>query len=42
MDGERVEQLGGRLQTQTMTLRPFLLTNRTGDTLMMVYRDQCG
>jgi hypothetical protein len=40
MDGERVEQIGGRLQTQTMTLRPFLLTNRTGDTLMMVYRDQ--
>ena len=40
MDGERVEQIGGRLQTQTMTLRPFLVTNRTGDTLMMVYRDQ--
>jgi hypothetical protein len=40
MDGERVEQIGGRLQTQTMTVRPFLLTNRTGDTLMMVYRDQ--
>jgi hypothetical protein len=40
MDGERVEQIGGRLQTQTLTLRPFLLTNRTGDTLMMVYRDQ--
>jgi hypothetical protein len=40
MDGERVEQIGGRLQTQTMTLRPFLLTTRTGDSLMMVYRDQ--
>jgi hypothetical protein len=40
MDGERVEQIGGRLQTQTITVRPFLLTNRTGDTLMMVYRDQ--
>ena len=36
LDGERVDQLGGGLQTQTMTLRPFLLTNRTGDTLMMV------
>jgi len=40
LDGERVEQIGGGLQTQTMTFRPFLLTNRTGDTLMMVYRDQ--
>jgi hypothetical protein len=40
MDGERVEHIGGDLQTQTWTLRPFLLTNRTGDTLMMVYRDQ--
>jgi hypothetical protein len=40
MDGERVQQIGGGLQTQTMTFRPFLLSNRTGDTLMMVYRDQ--
>ena len=40
LDGERVEQIGGGLQTQTLTFRPFLLTNRTGDTLMMVYRDQ--
>jgi hypothetical protein len=40
MDGEHIEQIDGGLQTQTWTLRPFLLTNRTGDTLMMVYRDQ--
>ena len=39
LDGERIDQLDGGLQTQTMTFRPFLLTNRTGDTLMMVYRD---
>ncbi len=40
LDGERVEQIGGRLQTQTLSLRPFVLTTRTGDSLMMVYRDQ--
>ena len=28
------------MQSETFALRPFLLTNRTGDTLMMVYRDQ--
>ena len=39
-DGERIDHLDGGLQTQTFTIRPFLLTNRTGDTLMMVYRDQ--
>jgi hypothetical protein len=40
LDGERVDELGGGLDTQTWTFRPFLLTNRTGDTLMMVYRHQ--
>jgi hypothetical protein len=40
LDGERVEEIGGRLQTQTLSFRPFLITNRTGDTLMMIYRDQ--
>jgi hypothetical protein len=40
LDGERVEEIGGGLETQTLTFRPFLITNRTGDTLMMVYRDQ--
>jgi hypothetical protein len=39
LDGEHIEQLGGGLQTQVLTLRPFSLTNRTADTLMMVYRD---
>ena len=40
IDGERVQQLDGGRQSETFTLRPFLLSNRTGDTLMMVYRDQ--
>jgi len=40
LDGERVELLTGGVQTETLTFRPFALTNRTGDTLMMVYRDQ--
>ena len=39
LDGEHIQQLGGGLQTQVLTLRPFQLTNRTADTLMMVYRD---
>ena len=38
LDGERIDQIGGGLQTQVMTLRPFVLTNRTADTLMVVYR----
>jgi hypothetical protein len=40
LDGEVVRLLDGGTQTETFSLRPFLLTNRTGDTLMMVYRDQ--
>jgi hypothetical protein len=40
LDGVRIGQLDGALQTETLTFRPFLLTNRTGDTLMMVYREQ--
>jgi hypothetical protein len=40
LDGEHVEQLDGGVQSETFSMRPFLLTNRTGDTLMMVYRDQ--
>ena len=52
LDGERVTRLhdltdsitllpvSSRVQTETVSFRPFLLTNRTGDTLMMVYRDQ--
>jgi len=39
LDGEHIQQLGGGLQTQVLTLRPFLLTNRTADALMMVYRE---
>jgi hypothetical protein len=31
LDSERVDELGGGLDTQTWTFRPFLLTNRTGD-----------
>jgi hypothetical protein len=40
LDGERVDLLDGRLDSQVLALRPFLLTNRTGDQLMMIYRDQ--
>jgi hypothetical protein len=40
LDAERVEQLDGGLQSEAFALRPFVLTNRTGDQLMMVYRDQ--
>jgi hypothetical protein len=39
LDGEQIDQIGGGLETQVMTLRPFVLTNRTADTLMMVYRE---
>jgi Carbohydrate family 9 binding domain-like/Domain of unknown function (DUF5916) len=39
LDGERIDQIGGGLQTQVLTLRPFTLTNRTADALMMVYRE---
>ena len=39
LDGEHIQQLGGGLQTQVLTLRPFMLTSRTADTLMMVYRE---
>jgi Domain of unknown function (DUF5916)/Carbohydrate family 9 binding domain-like len=40
LDGEYVESLDGVRQSSTFSLRPFLLTNRTGDTLLMVYREQ--
>jgi hypothetical protein len=40
LDGERIEQIGAGVQSETHSFRPFLLTNRTGDTLMMIYRDQ--
>jgi hypothetical protein len=40
LDGERTDLQGGLLQTETLTFRPFNITSRTGDALMMVYRDQ--
>ena len=35
LDGERIENLGGRLQSQRIGLTPFQLTNRTGDLVYM-------
>jgi hypothetical protein len=40
IDGEVVDLQNGLPQTETFTFRPFNMTNRTGDSLMMVYRDQ--
>jgi hypothetical protein len=35
LDGERIENLGGGLQSQRIGLTPFQLTNRTGDLVYM-------
>ena len=40
IDGEVVDLQNGSPQTETFTFRPFNMMNRTGDSLMMVYRDQ--
>jgi hypothetical protein len=38
-DGQRFELTDGRLQSQSLNLRPFAITNRTGDTAELVYRE---
>lgn len=35
LDGQRIETLDGRLQSQRVSVTPFQLTNRTGDVLFM-------
>lgn len=39
LDLRRIEYLDGGLQTEVLFLRPFQLTNHTGDSLMMAYQD---
>jgi len=39
LDGERFELEDGRLQSESLNLRPFVLTNRTGDVVDFVYRE---
>jgi hypothetical protein len=39
LDGQRIERIDGALQSQSVNLRPFVLTNRTGDVVDMIYRD---
>jgi hypothetical protein len=39
LDGQRVELISGGLQSQSLNLRPFQITNQTNDRLTMVYRD---
>ena len=38
-DGQRIESIGGGLQSQQVNLRPFVLTNRTGDVVDVIHRD---
>ena len=38
LDGQRIERIGGGLQSQSLNLRPFELINRTGDRLMVINR----
>jgi len=37
-DAQRIDTIDGGLQTQSVNFRPFALTNRTGDRIMMVNR----
>jgi hypothetical protein len=37
-DAQRIDAIGGGLQTQSVNFRPFVLTNRTGDRVMMINR----
>jgi hypothetical protein len=39
LDGQRIETIGGGLQSQSLNLRLFQITNQTNDRLMMIYRD---
>ena len=38
-DTQRFELIDGGLQSRSLNLRPFAITNRTGDTVDLVYRD---
>ena len=38
IDAQRIEWIDGGLQSQSVNLRPFVLTNRTGDVLDMIHR----
>jgi len=40
LDMQRIERLDGGLQTEALFFRPFVLTNRTADSLMIAYRNQ--
>jgi hypothetical protein len=39
LDGQRIDRIDGGLQSQSLNMRPFQITNSTGDRLFMVYRD---
>ena len=39
LDGQRFELPDGRLQSQSLNLRPFAVTNRTGDSADLIYRE---